>query len=137
LHTFNICSEIADDIPDEVELLLTNTLYFKDAWTKPFEKMPLDIERKFTLINGTEIDVTAQTMYRDSPDFLLITNLTLDGLNTDFRFTVLSIPYNVSIWFGVLFWWFISIRLFFIRFLCLPVEIHIINRTLSVLRQTV
>ena len=87
-------------------MLLTNTLYFKDAWTKPFEKMPLDIERKFTLINGTEIDVTAITMYRDSPDFLLITNLTLEGLNTDFSFTVLSIPYNVSIRFDIFFLYF-------------------------------
>merc|ERR1719412_245531 len=85
---------LVDDVPEEVELLLTNTLYFKDAWTKPFEKMPIDIERKFTLIDGTEIDVTAITMYRDSNDFLLVTNLTLDGLNDNFSFTALSIPYN-------------------------------------------
>ena len=76
-------------------MLLTNALYFKDAWTKPFEMVPADIKRTFTLLNGTEIDVTSKMMFRDSSDFLLVSNMTLDGLNSNFRFTVLSIPYNV------------------------------------------
>ena len=85
-----------DDVSEEVQVLLTNALYFKDAWTKAFEMVPSEPKRMFTLLNGTEIDVTSKMMFRDSSDFLLVTNLTLDGLNSNFRFTVVSIPYNVS-----------------------------------------
>ena len=85
-----------DDVSEDVQVLLANALYFKDAWTKSFDMVPSEPKRMFTLVNGTEIDVTSRMMYRDSPDFLLISNLTLDGLNSNFRFTVLTIPYNVS-----------------------------------------
>jgi len=85
---------LVDDVSEEVQVLLTNALYFKDAWTKAFEMVPSEPKRMFTLLNGTEIDVTSKMMFRDSSDFLLVTNLTLDGLNSNFRFTVVSIPYN-------------------------------------------
>ena len=76
---------------------MTNTLYFKDAWTTPFEAMPEEVRRMFTLINGTEVDMTSKSMYRDSNDFLLVSNLNLEGLDSSFQYTALSIPYGVSI----------------------------------------
>ena len=76
---------------------MTNTLYFKDAWTTPFEAMPEEVRRMFTLINGTEADMTSKSMYRDSNDFLLVSNLNLEGLDSSFQYTALSIPYGVSI----------------------------------------
>ena len=88
---------VSDQVPEEVDVLLTNTLYFKDAWTTPFEAMPEEVRRMFTLINGTEIDMTSKLMYRDSSDFLLVSNLNLDGLDSSFQYTALSIPYSVSI----------------------------------------
>ena len=88
---------VSDQVPEEVDVLLTNTLYFKDAWTTPFEAMPEEVRRMFTLINGTEIDMTSKLMYRDSSDFLLVSNLNLDGLDSSFQYTALSIPYGVSI----------------------------------------
>ena len=75
---------------------MTNTLYFKDAWTTPFEAMPEEVRRMFTLINGTEVDMTSKSMYRDSNDFLLVSNLNLEGLDSSFQYTALSIPYGVS-----------------------------------------
>ena len=76
---------------------MTNTLYFKDAWTTPFDAMPEEVRRVFTLINGTEVDMTSKSMYRDSNDFLLVSNLNLEGLDSSFQYTALSIPYGVSI----------------------------------------
>ena len=76
---------------------MTNTLYFKDAWTTPFEAIPEEVRRTFTLINGTEVDMKSKLMYRDSDDFLLVSNLNLDGLDSSFQYTALSIPYGVSI----------------------------------------
>ena len=87
----------SDQVPEEVDVLLTNTLYFKDAWTTPFEAIPQEVKRMFTLINGTEVDMTSKSMYRDSSDFLLVSNLNLDGLDSSFQYTALSIPYGVSI----------------------------------------
>ena len=88
---------VSDQVPEEVDVLLTNTLYFKDAWTTPFESIPEEVRRMFTLINGTEVDITSKSMYRDSSDFLLVSNLNLDGLDSSFQYTALSIPYGVSI----------------------------------------
>ena len=89
-----------DNIQDEVEVLLTNTLYFKDAWTIPFDMLPKRFNRTFTLKNGSEVDTTGKVMVRDSDDFLLVTNLTLDGLDENFQFTVVAVPYGVRIDFG-------------------------------------
>jgi serpin B len=86
--------KLVDQVPEEVDVLLTNTLYFKDAWTTPFEAIPEEVRRMFTLIDGTEVDMTSKSMYRDSNDFLLVSNLNLDGLDSSFQYTALSIPYG-------------------------------------------
>ena len=88
---------IAEDVSESVELLLTNALYFKDAWTKPFEVIPTHIGREFTLRDGSKVNVSSKMMYRDSTDFLLVSNLTLNKLEDErHQFTVLSMPYTVS-----------------------------------------
>ena len=75
-------------------LLLANVIYFKDAWTIPFDAEINPANRQFTLADGRTKREGVKTMTRTSFEFGY-RDIKLDGLaNT--RFTIVSIPYKVQ-----------------------------------------
>ena len=73
-------------------------MYFKDAWTKAFDPVPAG--KKFTLVDGTKVPV--EMMIRDSTDFIVVPELSFDQLPPGIKFTVVSIPYQVTTVFHII-----------------------------------
>ena len=82
---------VAESIPQDVSMLLTNAIYFKDAWNVAFTEVP-DL-KPFTLSTGTKIQ--AKYMTRASFEFSVF-EFELRSLLQGVKFTAASIPYAVS-----------------------------------------
>lgn len=86
-----------DDLPSDLLALLTNVIYFKDAWTIPFSDLeePRNSETFFTTDDGNTIETGITWMVRTSFEFAAA-EVEFEGLS-GFKFVAVSLPYSVSI----------------------------------------
>ena len=88
----------AGRLSPNVRLLITNALFFKDAWTIPFEDIP---ERRknqlnaFRLLDGEIERQDGLMMMRTSREFGY-KEIQIGGILRATKFTVVTIPYKVS-----------------------------------------
>lgn len=89
---------VPDSLPEDIQAVLTNAIYFKDAWTIPFDEY--EGEPSFSLMDGKTIGAQdgLKMMSRTSYEFGR-TKFTMDGLK-DVEFQAVTIPYKVSTWMG-------------------------------------
>jgi len=76
------------DFSEDLVLMILNTIYFKDAWSKPFEKQ-LTEEDEFTLSDGSTVtadfmNMTSNRNYIDGDGWSLLSLGTVGGASMNF-----------------------------------------------------
>ena len=86
-----------DDLPSDILALLTNVIYFKDAWTIPFTDLeePRNNETVFTMDDGNTVETGITWMVRTSFEFAAA-EVEFQGV-PNVKFVAVSLPYSVSI----------------------------------------
>eukprot|EP00095_Tigriopus_kingsejongensis_P010982 maker-scaffold281_size224178-snap-gene-0.12 protein:Tk10982 transcript:maker-scaffold281_size224178-snap-gene-0.12-mRNA-1 annotation:"serine protease inhibitor serpin-like protein" len=86
-------SQLFDSLANDVQAVLTNAIYFKDAWTIPFEA--LEEEIPFKLAEGGQLgrDQGLKMMTRTTYEFGHA-KFSVAGANSDLEFEAVTIPYK-------------------------------------------
>jgi len=85
-------NKLYDQLPGDISLLLTNAVWFKDAWNQPFDPVHESDRNKFYLSDGSK--VRAEMMERTSYEFVVSDAFKFEGLTNDQNFKAVAIPYE-------------------------------------------